>query len=97
MRKVVNWRAFQKALATRDLQSARDHDFRTKKLNHETTKSLIITLMAVAGIICSLYLIVVRKDTNVGTPLLVASFLSLGVKVPGSVIRNDPAVAKTFP
>ena len=68
---------YKETLKNRDKQNERDHDFRKKKLNHETAKGIIITLVCVAGVVSGLYLIVAKKDSAVGTPLLVASFMAL--------------------
>lgn len=68
---------YKETLKTRDKQSARDHEFRTKKLNHETAKAMLIATVCVAGIVSGLYLLVAKGNSEVGTPLLVASFMAL--------------------
>ncbi len=68
---------YKETLKNRDQQNERDHKFRVKKLNHETAKSMILALVSVAGIITGLYLLVAKNNSNVGTPLLVASFMAL--------------------
>ncbi len=68
---------YKETLKNRDAQNERDHKFRIKKLNHDTAKSVIVTLVCVAGIITGLYLLVARNNPSVGTPLLVASFMAL--------------------
>jgi hypothetical protein len=81
--------AFKHQLLTRDQQNQRDHIFRVKKMNHETAKSVIVMVVCLGGIICGLYLIVAKKDSTVGTPLLVASFMAmLGGK---SILGKDKA------
>lgn len=68
---------FKETLKIRDKQGERDHEFRKKRLNHETAKYMILAAVSVAGIIVGLYLLVVQKDSSVGTPLLIASFMAL--------------------
>lgn len=68
---------YRETVKLRDKQSERDHEFRKKKLNHETGKALLIILVAVAGIIAGLYLLVAKNNSAVGTPLLVAGFMAL--------------------
>jgi len=68
---------FKESLKTRDRQGERDHLYRTKRLNHETAKSMVIAVVCVAGIVAGLYLIVAKNNSSVGTPLLVASFMAL--------------------
>ncbi|MGC9223946.1 MAG: hypothetical protein ACP5E2_08470 [Terracidiphilus sp.] len=68
---------YKETLKLRDKQSERDHEFRKKKLNHETGKALIVILVAVSGIIAGLYLLVSKNNSAVGTPLLVAGFMAL--------------------
>lgn len=68
---------FTESLKVRDQQNARDHDFRQKKLNHETAKGVIVMVVCLGGIICGLYLIVAKHDSAVGTPLLVAAFMAM--------------------
>ncbi|MGB7546233.1 MAG: hypothetical protein WBM14_00655 [Terracidiphilus sp.] len=68
---------YKETLKTRDRQSERDHEFRKKRLNHETAKSMVIALVSVGGVIAGLYLLVAKNNSSVGTPLLVASFMAL--------------------
>ena len=68
---------YKETLKNRDAQIERDHRFRVKKLNHDTAKSVIITVVCISGIITGLYLLVAKNDSAVGTPLLVASFMAL--------------------
>jgi hypothetical protein len=69
--------AFKQQLQARDQQNQRDHVFRLKKMNHDTAKSVIVMVVCLGGIVCGLYLIVAKKDSTVGTPLLVASFMAM--------------------
>jgi hypothetical protein len=68
---------YKETLKTRDKQGERDHEFRKKRLNHDTAKNMILTAVSVVGIIVGLYLLVIQKDSSVGTPILVASFMAL--------------------
>jgi hypothetical protein len=68
---------YKETIKLRDKQSERDHEFRKKKLNHETGKAIIVITVAVAAIIAGLYLLVAQKNGSVGTPLLVAGFMAL--------------------
>jgi hypothetical protein len=69
--------AYKESLRTRDKQDERNHDFRKKKLNHETFKSVVVAAVAVAAIIVGLYLLVAKNDEKIGTPILVAGFMTL--------------------
>src|ERR1700761_1601859 len=40
---------FKESLKTRDNQNVRDHEFRKKRLNHQTALSLVITIVCVCG------------------------------------------------
>ena len=68
---------YRESLKTKDKQSQRDHAFRTKQLNHETMKNMVVTLVCVLGICTGLFLVVVRKDEALGSNILIASFLAL--------------------
>jgi hypothetical protein len=68
---------YKQALINRDQQSQRDHIFRMKQSTQDMVKSILMTLVCVAGIICGLYLVVAKKDNAVGTPILVASFMAM--------------------
>jgi len=68
---------FKESLKTRDKQNERDHDYRKKKLNHETLKNVIVLLVCVVGIVIGLYLLVAKGRDTLGTGLLVAAFMTL--------------------
>jgi hypothetical protein len=68
---------FTESLKVRDQQNDRDHQFRTKRLNHETAKSIVVLVVCLGGIVCGLYLIVAKNNSTVGTPLLVAGFMAM--------------------
>lgn len=81
--------AYKASLESRHQQGERDHAYRNKKLNHDTLKSLIVGTVSAAGVICGLYLMTSGHNTQVGTPLLVASFMALlGVR-PGQGRDKD--------
>ncbi len=69
-------KAFQSSLANKEAQSQRDHEFRKKRLNHQTCQSLIILLVIVAGVMAGLYF-TITGNPSLGTPILVASFTML--------------------
>lgn len=78
---------YKESLKTRDMQNARDYAFRTKSLNHETARNIVITLVCVAGVACGLYLLVSRKNNTLGSNILIASFMALlGGK---SILQRD--------
>jgi hypothetical protein len=68
---------FTESLKIKDQQNERDHKFRTQRLNHESAKTIALLVVCIVGIICGLYLIVEKQNTQVGTPLLVASFMAM--------------------
>lgn len=73
--------AYTQSMQNRNQANERDHIFRMKKLAFETGQNVLVGLACVAGIGCGLYLMLVRGDKQVGTPILVASFMAmLGVK-----------------
>ena len=68
---------FTESLKVRDQQNARDHEYRQKRLNHESAKSMIVLVVCLGGIVSGLYLIVAEHNSAVGTPLLVAAFMAM--------------------
>jgi hypothetical protein len=68
---------YKESLKIRDKQNGRDHEFRQKRLNHETFRNTLISAVCVIGICTGLYLLVVKKDELVGSNILIASFLAL--------------------
>ncbi len=52
-----------------------------RKLSFETAQNVLVGVVCVGGAICGLYLMLIRGNKEVGTPILVASFMALlGVK-----------------
>lgn len=80
--------AFKESLKNKDKQNERDHNYRKKKLNHDTIRSMSIILVCVGGIACGLYLLVVKGNQTLGSGLLIACFMALlnGGK---SILQND--------
>jgi hypothetical protein len=64
--------AYQASLSNRDKQSERDHDFRRRKLNHQSLMSGAFVLVTICGVGAGLYL-AATGNTSVGTPVLIAS------------------------
>ncbi len=70
--------AYKESLKIKDKQNERDHEFRKKRLNHETLKNSVILAVCVVGICAGLYLLVVKKDqASLGSSILIASFMAL--------------------
>jgi hypothetical protein len=63
-------------LQNRETQSQRDHDYRKKRLNHQTSLSAIVLLVTVGGVIAGLGLSATGNST-IGNPVLIASFTLL--------------------
>ena len=68
--------AFKSNLHNREEQNKRDHDFRKKRLNHQTCLTVTVLVVTIAGIGFGLFLSVTGNPT-IGTPVLVASFTML--------------------
>jgi len=64
--------AYQASLANRDKQAERDHDFRKRKLNHQSLMTGAFVLVTICGVGAGLYL-AATGNTAVGTPVLIAS------------------------
>ena len=73
---------FKQAMTIRDAQSDRDHEFRKIKQKDDNFRKQILLFTSILGVLIGLFLIIKLKETNVGGPILVASFLSLGIKIP---------------
>ena len=66
-------KGFQASLQNREEQNKRDHDFRKKKLNHQTGLTVVVLAVTVAGIVGGLVLSATGNPT-LGNPVLIASF-----------------------
>lgn len=69
-------KGYQATLQNRDQQNQRDHEYRMKRLGHETAMQIIVLLMAVAGAGVGLYL-VVSGHLAIGSNVLVASVMTV--------------------
>jgi len=68
---------YKESLKTRDRQSERDHEFRKKRLNHETARNLLLYITCVLGIGVGLYLYVGKDEKTIGSNIITACFLTL--------------------
>jgi hypothetical protein len=66
-------KGFQASLQNREEQNKRDHDFRKKRLNHQTGLTAIVLVVTVGGIGADLFLSA-TGNTALGNPVLSASF-----------------------
>ncbi len=64
--------AYKGNLENQEQDNRRKHEFRIKRLNHETILTSLILILALAGAGTGLYLVVVDK-TGLGSNLLIAS------------------------
>jgi len=66
-------KGFQASLQNREEQNKRDHEFRKKRLNHQTALMVIVLAVTVVGIGGGLFLSS-TGNTSLGNPVLAASF-----------------------
>ena len=80
--------AYQAALQNKETQNQRDHDFRKKKLNHQTAMALIVLVAATGLIGLGIYIQVTQTGNSLGGYLILGGgalvFHALGVKPPAS-------------
>jgi len=69
-------KGFQSSLQNREEQSKRDHEFRKKKLNHQTALTVTILVVTIGGIGGGLVLSA-TGNSSLGNPVLAASFTML--------------------
>ena len=79
-------KGFEASLANKDKQADRDHDFRKRKLNHQSLMSGAVLVVTVLGVVAGLALSV-TGSSNIGTPVLVASFTVL-TTIAGKLISS---------
>jgi hypothetical protein len=79
-------KAYQSSLVNREEQSKRDHEFRKKRLNHQTVLTTAILLVTIAGVGSGLALTVAGNST-IGNPVLIASFTMLS-GLAGKLLSN---------
>jgi hypothetical protein len=80
-------KAYQSSLANKEAQAQRDHEFRKKRLNHNTAKSAVVLTVVVAGVVAGLVLSAIG-NAAIGTPVLIASFTMLS-GLGGKLIKSD--------
>jgi hypothetical protein len=69
-------KGFELSLANKDKQADRDHDFRKRKLNHQSLMSGAILLITIGGVGAGLALSA-SGSSAIGNPVLIASFTML--------------------
>jgi hypothetical protein len=69
-------KGYQSSLENREKQSQRDHEYRKKKLNHQSMMTAAVLIVSVAGIGGGLILSV-SGNAAIGNPVLVASLTLL--------------------
>jgi len=67
---------YKAMLSNRENQNQRDHQFRIKRLNHETSMQIIVLVVTVIGIAIGLYEVLAGNNT-IGGYVLLASFLTM--------------------
>jgi hypothetical protein len=79
-------KAYQAALQNKETQSQRDHDFRKKKLNHQTLMAVIVLVAATGLIGLGIYIQVTKTSNSLGGYLILGGgalvFHALGIKPP---------------
>ena len=68
---------YKESLKARDKQGERDHEFRKKRLNHETARNLVLYITCIVGIGIGLYLYIVKGEKTVGSNIVTACFVAL--------------------
>lgn len=79
--------AFKASLANRDKQSERDHEFRKRRLNHQTFMTVVVLLVAAALIGFGIYIYTGNQNQLGGYLILGGAallFHALGLKPPTS-------------
>jgi len=66
-------KGYQASLQNREEQNKRDHEFRKKRLNHQTVLTVVVLVVTVAGLGGGLYLSS-SGNASLGNPVLAASF-----------------------
>ena len=68
---------YKESLKTRDKQSERDHEFRKKRLNHETARNFVLYVTCLLGIGVGLYLYIAKNEKTIGSNIVTACFVAL--------------------
>jgi hypothetical protein len=79
-------KGYQSSLENREKQSQRDHEYRKKKLNHQSLMTAAVLIVSVGGIGFGLFLSV-SGSPNVGNPMLVAGLMLLST-LPGRLLSS---------
>lgn len=79
-------KGYQSSLENRDRQNQRDHEYRKKKLNHQSLMTSAILAVSVAGLVGGLALSV-SGNASLGNPVLIAS-LTLLSSLSGKLISS---------
>ena len=69
-------KGYQSSLENRDKQNQRDHEYRNKRLNHQSLMSSAVLVVSIGGIGFGLYLSV-SGNPSVGNPVIVAGLMLL--------------------
>ena len=69
-------KGYKATLEQKDKQAQRDHEFRKKRLNHDTGITCTVLLIAVVGVMIGLYLTITGR-TQIGGYILLASLMAL--------------------
>lgn len=80
-------KGYQSSLENREKQNQRDHEYRKKKLNHQSFMTGVVLLVSVVGIGAGLYLYV-SGNHEVGGPVLAAS-LTLLSSMAGKLLSSN--------
>jgi len=67
---------YKASLENREKQNSRDHQFRCKRMNHETAMRMVVLAVFVVGVGVGLYQIT-SGNSQVGSPVLVASIMGV--------------------
>jgi len=68
---------YKESLKTRDKQSERDHEYRKKRLNHETARNFVLYVTCLIGIAVGLYLYIAKGEKTIGSNIVTACFVTL--------------------
>jgi hypothetical protein len=68
---------YKESLKTRDRQGERDHEFRKKRLNHESARNFVLYFTCLLGIGIGLYLYIDKGEKTIGSNIVTACFVAL--------------------
>ena len=78
---------YSQSLKTRDKQNERDHEFRLKRLSHDTWRGIAFNIICFLGLGTGLYLYVEKGATTLGSNIITGSFVAL--LGPKSLLQKD--------